>query len=39
MGPLMKWVVQRQFKTQLRTLKDLLESGTSENTPSTHSGE
>jgi hypothetical protein len=24
-------VVQRQFKTQLRTLKDLLESGTSEN--------
>jgi len=31
MGPLMKWVVQRQFKTQLRTLKTLLESGTSEN--------
>jgi carbon monoxide dehydrogenase subunit G len=31
MGPLMKWVVQGQFKTQLRTLKDLLESGTSEN--------
>jgi carbon monoxide dehydrogenase subunit G len=31
MGPLMKWVVQRQFKTQLRTLKNLLESGTSEN--------
>jgi len=34
MGPLMKWVVQGQFKTQLRTLKDLLESGTSENTRS-----
>jgi hypothetical protein len=32
MGPLMKWVVQRQFKAQLRTLKILLESGTSENT-------
>ena len=32
MGPLMKWVAQRQFKTQLRTLKNLLESGTSENT-------
>jgi carbon monoxide dehydrogenase subunit G len=31
MGPLMKWVVQGQFKTQLRTLKILLESGTSEN--------
>jgi hypothetical protein len=31
MGPLMKWVVQRQFKTQLRTLKNLLESGTAEN--------
>jgi hypothetical protein len=30
MGPLMKWVVQRQFKTQLHTLKNLLESGTSE---------
>jgi len=29
MGPLMKWVVQWQFKTQLRTLKHLLESGTS----------
>jgi len=28
-GPLMKWVVQRQFKTQLRTLKILLESITS----------
>jgi carbon monoxide dehydrogenase subunit G len=32
MGPLMKWVVQGQFKTQLRMLKNLLESGTSENT-------
>ncbi len=32
MGPLMKWVVQSQFRTQLRTLKNLLESGTSENT-------
>jgi Polyketide cyclase / dehydrase and lipid transport len=32
MGPLMKWVVQGQFKTQLRTLKTLLESRTSENT-------
>jgi uncharacterized protein YndB with AHSA1/START domain len=32
MGPLMKWVVQGQFKTQLRTLKNLLESGTFENT-------
>jgi hypothetical protein len=32
MWPVMKWVVQRQFKTQLRTLKNLLESGTSENT-------
>jgi carbon monoxide dehydrogenase subunit G len=31
MGPLMKWAVQGQFKTQLRTLKNLLESGTSEN--------
>jgi Polyketide cyclase / dehydrase and lipid transport len=31
MEPLMKWVVQGQFKTQLRTLKNLLESGTSEN--------
>ena len=31
MGPLMKWVVQRQFKTQLRTLKNLLESGTADN--------
>jgi uncharacterized protein YndB with AHSA1/START domain len=31
-GPLMEWVVQRQFKTQLLTLKNLLESGTSENT-------
>jgi carbon monoxide dehydrogenase subunit G len=31
MGPLMKWVVQRQFNTQLRTLKNLLDSGTSEN--------
>jgi hypothetical protein len=28
-GPLMKWVVQGQFKTQLRTLKNLLESITS----------
>jgi len=26
MGPLMKWVVQRHFTTQLRTLKNLLES-------------
>jgi hypothetical protein len=32
MGPLMKWVVQEQFKTQLRTLKKLLENRTSENT-------
>ncbi len=39
MGPLMKWVVQRQFKTQLRTLKDLLESGTSEKASSRHLGE
>src|ERR671920_1413477 len=31
MEPLMKWVVQRQFKTQLRTLKNLLESGTADN--------
>ena len=31
MGPLMKCVVQGQFKTQLRTLKNLLESGPSEN--------
>ena len=31
MGPLMKWVVQRQFRTQLRTLKNLLDSGTAEN--------
>ena len=26
MGPLMKWVAQRHFTTQLRTLKNLLES-------------
>ena len=31
MGPLMNWVVQRQFKTQLHTLKNLLESGTADN--------
>ena len=31
MEPLMKWVVQGQFKTQLRTLKNLLESGTADN--------
>jgi hypothetical protein len=31
MGPLMKWVVQRQFKTQLHTLTNLLESGTADN--------
>jgi Polyketide cyclase / dehydrase and lipid transport len=31
MEPLMKWVVQRQFKTQLHTLKNLLESGTVDN--------
>jgi hypothetical protein len=29
---LMKLVAQRQFETQLRTLKNLLESGTSEYT-------
>jgi carbon monoxide dehydrogenase subunit G len=38
MGPLMKWVVQQQFKTQLRTLKKLLESGTSENPSSAQLG-
>ena len=26
MGPMMRWVAQRQFGTQLRTLKHLLES-------------
>jgi uncharacterized protein YndB with AHSA1/START domain len=26
MGPMMRWVAQRQFDTQLRTLKNLLES-------------
>jgi hypothetical protein len=32
MEPLMKLVAQRQFETQLRTLKNLLESGTSKYT-------
>jgi uncharacterized protein YndB with AHSA1/START domain len=32
MEPLMKLVAQRQFETQLRKLKNLLESGTSEYT-------
>ncbi len=39
MEPLMKRVVQRQFETQLRTLKNLLESGTSEYTSPGRFGE